>query len=210
MRLLVLGATGRTGVELIDLALPKHDVTAFVRSPARVTRTDGRLRVVKGDVRDSEQLAAALAGHDAVISALGPKVGDALFGTTPMKDAAVSTLDAMRIAGVRRFLVVSSAILFPGGGIAVGFFRGLIGHHLVDSRRMEELVAQSAVEWTIARPPRLVMTRDEGYVAEEGKLPGGLTVRAAMSWRAVAAFLLHAVEGNLYPRRVVGLVSHAA
>jgi hypothetical protein len=121
-----------------------------------------------------------------------------------------STLGAMRTAGVRRILVVSSALLFPGGGPAVGFFRRLIGHHLRDSKRMEDLVTQSELEWTIARPPRLVMTRNEDYVAEEGHLPGGLTVRAAMSWRAVAAFLLHAAERDLYLRRVVGLVRHAA
>jgi hypothetical protein len=30
---------------------------------------------------------------------------------------------------------------------------------------------------------------------------------AAMSWRAVAAFLIDAVEGNLHGRRIVGLVS---
>jgi hypothetical protein len=74
---------------------------------------------------------------------------------------------------------------------------------------MEDLIAQSELDWTIARPPRLVMTREAGYRAEEGRLPGGLTVRAAMSWRAVAAFLLDAVEGNLHVRRTVGLVRSA-
>ena len=210
MRLFVLGATGRTGVELVDLALVRHQVTAFVRSPGKITRRDTRLAVVKGDVHKPEEVATALAGHDAVISALGPAPRQAIFGTTLMHDSATSTLRAMKSAGVRRFLVVSSALLFPGGGPGVGFFRALINHHLRDSRRMEELVTESELEWTIARPPRLIRTRDEGYRAEEGRLPVRLSVGASISWRAVAGFLLDAVERQLYVRRIVGLVRHSA
>jgi putative NADH-flavin reductase len=206
MRLFVLGATGRTGVELVDLALARHRVTAFVRSPEKITRRDPGLAVVKGDVHKADEVAAALAGHDAVLSTLGPTPREAMFGSTLLEHSAASTLAAMKSAGVRRFLVVSSALLFPGGSPAVGFFRALIGHHLRDSRRMEELVEGSELEWTIARPPRLVMTRDEGYRAEEGRLPGRMGVGVSMSWRAVAAFLLDAVERQLYARRIVGLV----
>jgi putative NADH-flavin reductase len=177
-----------------------------VRSPEKIVRGNARLSVVKGDVHRPEQVAAALAGHDAVISALGPTVGKAVRGTTLMHDAAVATLEAMKAVGVRRFLVVSSALLFEGGGPGVRFFRMLIGAHLRDSRHMEELVQGSELEWTIARPPRLVMARDEAYRAQEGHFPTRLSVGASMSWRAVAAFLLDAVEKQSYTRRVVGLV----
>jgi putative NADH-flavin reductase len=207
MRLFVLGATGRTGVEVLDLALPRHQVTAFVRSPDKIARRDAHLEVVQGDVRDASAMAAFLGGHDAVISALGPTPRQAMFGTTLMQETARSTLSAMKTAGVRRLLVVSSALLFNGGGPAVAFFRTLIGHHVRDSKRMEELIEASGLDWTIARPPRLVMTRDVGYSAEEGRFPGGMTVRAAMSWRAVAAFLIDAVERNLHERRIVGLAA---
>src|SRR5579864_2439854 len=107
MRLFVLGATGRTGIELLDLALTRHDVTAFVRSPVKIMRRDARLAVVKGDVHKSEEVATALAGHDAVISALGPAPRQAIFGTTLLYDSATSTVQAMKSAGVRRFLVIS-------------------------------------------------------------------------------------------------------
>jgi hypothetical protein len=67
------------------------------------------------------------------------------------------------------------------------------------------LVAESAAEWTIARPPRLVEARDERYRAKVDALPDGVAMMAArLSWRAVAAFLLDAVGGD-YSRRVVGL-----
>src|SRR5512140_3159554 len=74
MRFFILGANGRTGSELIDLSLARgHQLTAFVRSPEKITRQDGRLRVVKGDPHDPEAMARAMKGHDAVLSALGPK-----------------------------------------------------------------------------------------------------------------------------------------
>jgi putative NADH-flavin reductase len=166
--------------------------------------------VVTGSVQEHRQVAAAMAGHDAVISALGPHPREAVLGTTLMQDAASSTLEAMKAAGVRRLLVVSSALLFPGGGPLVAFFRTLIGQHVRDSQRMEELISQTDLDWTIARPPRLVVGSEEGYVAEDGRFPAGLSVRAAMSWRAVAAFMLHAAEGHLHSRQVVGLVGRAA
>src|SRR5260370_26100341 len=116
MRLWAWGATGRTGIELIDLALPRHEVTAFVRSPEKVRRRGPGLVVVKGNVHDSTEVAAALSGHDAAISALGPTVRQAVRGTTLMQTSAQTTVSAMCEAGVHRLLVVSSALLFAGGG----------------------------------------------------------------------------------------------
>jgi putative NADH-flavin reductase len=206
MQLFVLGATGRTGVELIDLALGRaHRVTAFVRSPQKMTRRDGGLTILEGDIHDATRMAAAMAGHDAVVSALGPSVPQAIGGTTLMRDSTVTALSAMGSAGVSRFLVVSSALLFSGGGLAVGFFRALIGQHLRDLGEMETIILASGTRWTIARPPRLVMARDEGYTAQEGALPDRLAVSVAMSWRAVAAFLLDSVEKSLHSQKIVGL-----
>ena len=207
MRLFVLGATGRTGVELIDLALAHgHTVTAFVRSPSKITRRDQRLALVEGSAGEAGPMAAAMRGHDAVVSALGPTPRQAIAGgTTLMRDSTMTALSAIQQAGLKRFLVVSSALLFPGGGPAVGFFRWLINHHVRDLRAMEQVLERSAVEWTIARPPRLVMTRDEAFTAAEGSFPGRLTVGVSMSWRAVAAYLVDALERRLHTQRVIGL-----
>jgi putative NADH-flavin reductase len=72
MRLFLIGANGRTGTEIIDLARTRgHEVTAFVRSPQKLTPA-GSLTVVQGDPLRSETIAAALPGHDAVLSAIGP------------------------------------------------------------------------------------------------------------------------------------------
>jgi uncharacterized protein YbjT (DUF2867 family) len=207
MRLFVLGATGRTGIELLDLALAHgHAVTAFVRSPRKITRRDERLAVVEGRVDEARSMAAAMRGHDAVVSVLGPTPWQAIAGgTTLMRDSTTTALSAMEQAGVKRLLVVSSALLFPGGGPPVAFFRLLIGHHLRDLRGMERAVEKSAVDWTIARPPRLVMTRDEAFAAAEGSFPGRLTAGISMSWRAVAAYLVDAIERRLHSHRIIGL-----
>ena len=207
MRLFILGATGRTGVELIDGGLARgHEITAFVRSPEKITRTDARLRVVEGDPRSAEQIAGVLPGHDAVISALGPSVGDALRRTTLLGDSAASVVRAMIGARVARVLVVSSALLFPGGGAGPGFFRWLIRKHLSDCKAMEATVAQAPLDWTIVRPPRLVQTRDQNYRVRVDALPQGVALFGARaSWLAVATFLLDAVSAGSHVHEIVGM-----
>jgi putative NADH-flavin reductase len=208
MRLFVLGATGRTGLEFLDLALARgHAVTAFVRSPDKIVQRSGLLSVVKGNVLEPKELATALRDHDAVVSALGPRLGQALRNMPLMEDSAASTVEAMQTAQVKRLLVVSAALLFDEGGLAVNFFRSVIGRHVRDLRAMEAIIRPTSLDWTIARPPRLVQNRNERYRALHGGMPEPLSATSTMSWRAVAAFLLHAAETQSHVRQVVGLVA---
>ncbi|WP_437810055.1 NAD(P)-dependent oxidoreductase [Sorangium sp. So ce1078] len=203
MRLLVLGATGRTGKHLLDLGLARgHHVTAFVRSPQKIARRDGALTVVQGDPLQVDQLARALAGHDAVLSALGPSPREAFRPSTLLAECAASTVAAMTTAGVERLAVVSSALLFPEKGLRFALFRWLLTHHLRDLVAMETVIRASRCNFTIARPPRLVDARDEGYRGAGEALPAGAAV---MSFRAVAAFLLDCVEQRTHAREIVGL-----
>lgn len=72
MKLLVFGATGGTGRQLVQQALAQgHVVTAFARDPAKVTPPHDNLSVVKGDILEPATVDAAVAGQDAVVSALG-------------------------------------------------------------------------------------------------------------------------------------------
>jgi putative NADH-flavin reductase len=72
MKLLVFGATGGTGARLVQQALQQgHEVTAFARDPGKVRPTHDNLRVVRGDVLDSDSVETAVAGQDAAVSALG-------------------------------------------------------------------------------------------------------------------------------------------
>lgn len=203
MRLFVLGATGRTGKHILDLGLSRgHHLTAFVRSPGKITRKDGALTVIAGDPLRADQMAKALAGHDAVISAIGPSPRDAFRPSTLLTECAASAVAAMTTAGVERFTAVSSALLFPDRRLSFAFFRWLIGHHLRDLTEMEAVVQASRTVYTIARPPRLVDSPDERYRGERAALPAGASV---MSFRAVAAFLLDCVEQRTHTEEIVGL-----
>jgi len=72
MKLVIFGATGATGRQLVEQALQQgHDVTAFVRNPAKVTTQHERLKIVKGNIMDCHSVGAAVSGQDAVFSALG-------------------------------------------------------------------------------------------------------------------------------------------
>lgn len=206
MHLFLLGGTGRTGQQFIDLALSSgHHVTAFVRSPWKIRRNVQGLGVVEGDPRDARALSEALPGHEALVSALGPEPRKAMTGSTLLQDCAAATVTAMRAAGLQRVAAVSSALLFPGGGLAVAFARRLIRPHLRDSARMEELFFRSGLRWTIVRPPRLVHSPDASYKAQDGVFPGELGVRAWLSWRGVAAFLLDCIADGRHAEQVVGL-----
>lgn len=75
MKLVIFGATGGTGHLLMEQALQQgHTVTAFARNPARVRVNHSNLRVVKGDIGDASSVESAIAGHDAVLSALGVRI----------------------------------------------------------------------------------------------------------------------------------------
>ena len=202
MHLLLLGATGRTGGHVVDLALAGgHDVTAFVRSPNKVTPR-AKLRVVGGDPLTGEGLDGALDGCDAVISTLGAPPREALRPSTLMTRFGTATVRAMTAKRVKRLATLSAAVLFPGKGLTFAFFQWLLSHHARDLVHMEDLVRESDLAWTIARPPRLVEAPDVRYRAESGALPERGTV---VSFRAVASFLLDSVERRAYVGQIVGV-----
>jgi putative NADH-flavin reductase len=205
MRLFLIGATGKTGTQLLDLALARgHAVTAFVRSPAKITRQDARLAVVAGDPRNPDELARALPGHDAVLSTLGVRPPAAFRRHWLVRDCAASTVAAMTRAGVDRYVLLSAAVLFPLQGLRFAFFRWLLKHIARDLGGAEEIVRGTPLQWTIARPPRLVERADEGYRSTVDALPAdGFT----MSFRAVAAFMLDAAERREHVRETVGLAA---
>jgi putative NADH-flavin reductase len=201
MQLFILGATGATGQHLVDLALQRgHYVTAFVRSPQKLSRHE-RLTIVEGDPRRTEQLTQAMPGHDAVLSSLGA-IGRG--PTTLLGDCARSTTAAESISDVQRIFVVSSALLFPDAGLIGAILRRFVfGNVLRDSLEMEDVVKNSGLEWTIVRPVRLTNGLCTGkWRFEADRIPrGGFSI----SRSDVAHFVLNAVEQDLHLKQVIGL-----
>src|SRR5437870_13753547 len=123
MRLFILGANGKTGTQLVDLALARnHQVTAFVRSPEKITRRHPNLQVLHGDPRNVHEMARVLPGHDAVLSALGVRPPQAFRPPTLVREDAASAVVAMARAGVTRLVLVSAPALFAGKALLFGFF----------------------------------------------------------------------------------------
>ncbi len=98
MKIAVIGASGNAGARLVREAQRRgHVVTAITRNPFTYTKLADE-GVAAGDVQDPGTLAAALAGHDVVISSV------TFVATDPQK-----LLAAIRASGVRRYLAVGGA-----------------------------------------------------------------------------------------------------
>jgi putative NADH-flavin reductase len=93
MRLLILGATGRTGRHLLDQARALgHEVAAFARRPEVLAAYGSRLPVIQGDITDRSRMARGVAGQEAVLSALGSRT---LRPSTMLSTGIGYTLDAV-------------------------------------------------------------------------------------------------------------------
>ena len=199
MKLFVIGATGRTGREIVQQALARgHHVTAFVRSPEGIGLSNERLTILKGNAMDENQLFEAMQNHDAALSALGPR--KVFKPSSLLQDSALATTRAMKRAGVKRLLVLSAAAHFPGIPNRIVSF--VLRSHMRDSRAMEEIVQASGLDWTIARPPRLTQEEYSTYRSREGAAPKmGFT----LARKAVAAFILDAIEQKKHLQKIVGI-----
>jgi putative NADH-flavin reductase len=161
MKLIVFGASRGVGMQVVKQALEAgHHVTAFVRSPEKFEVTHDHLIVVKGDALDADAVANAIAGQEAVISALGP--------TRPpvphmMESAAQNIVAGMKKHGVRRLVSTT------GAGVRqpedqpklidhfIGFLLNLLAKDVVlDSAANVKVIQASDLDWTVVRYPRLV------------------------------------------------------
>lgn len=156
----IFGASGRTGSLLVERALRAgHQVKAFVRDPDKVTLADTRLELIQGDAKNEADVARAVEGADAVLSALG-------HTKTSAKDiqtvATAHIIHAMKTFGVRRLVSLTGAgVKAPEdqpkvidrvfGLLLATFARNVIK----DAEAHAELIRKSGVEYVIVRGPRL-------------------------------------------------------
>ena len=199
MKLFVIGATGRTGQEIVQQALARdHHVTAFVRSPENITLKNDRLTVLKGNAMDENELFRAMQNHDAVVSTLGPR--EVFKPSSMLHDNALATTRAMNRLGVKRYVVLSAAAHFPGILNRIASF--IMRNHMRDSLAMEAIVQASGLDWTIARPPRLTQ---EGYATYRSREDAAPRMGFSLSRKAVAAFMLDAIEQRKHFHKIVGI-----
>jgi putative NADH-flavin reductase len=206
MKLLVLGATGGTGLEIILQAIEHgHEVTAFVRNPEPLKTFGKRVAVIRGDVFDCAELARVIEGHDAVLSAFGPRYPVAKSDADLLERFAIALTNAMHQAGVTRVAVESVAFLFRDAILPPAYLLGRLFFPTIvaDASAMEQIIGNSGLDWTIVRPPRLTNQPRTGmYRVREGHLPSlGFTISRA----DVADFMIGAIEKRMSIGRVVGV-----
>jgi len=207
MRLLVLGASGGIGRWLVKLGALRHEVTALVRPGAELD-APANVVVRRGDPADAAALAEALAGQDAVLSALGlRRAGKSPWA--PLRSPADLTqrvtarlIPAMREQGIGRLAVVSAA------GVGESFARcswpvrklvstANVGVAYRDLAAMESVLAASDVDWLAVRPVTLVDGQPTGAARPVERYGLTSTIRRA----DVAAWMLNAVERAPLGRR---------
>jgi putative NADH-flavin reductase len=204
MNLTIFGASGRTGLPLIEQALAAgHTVTAFVRDPAKLPITHERLTVVQGDAADPSAVVRAVAGADAVLSALGHTKNS----PADMQTAATrNIIAAMQQHGVKRLVSLT------GGGVRAPqdqpkFFDHFIrfalatisGKVLRDAVAHAELIQASNLEWVIVRGPMLTDGPRTGAY-KVGWV--GLDAKPQVARADVADFMLKQATDTAYVRKM--------
>lgn len=210
MNIIVFGATGKTGQELVTQGLELgHRVTAFVRNPSAITLTHPNLRVVQGNITDAQSLREAVVGQDAALSGLGSSDLKRHPEVTEGIRQLVSILEA---SGPRRFIYCSSLGVGDSLQAMRPVFRYaivplLLKNPLLDHEEREKIIRASSLEWTIVRPGNLTLGPRTG-VYKHGKFEPG-TFSSRISRADVAQFMLTQLTDDTYFRQSPG-VSYSA
>ena len=185
MKVLVLGASGKTGVEVVRQGLAAgHEMTAFVRSPARLSVNGTGLVVKTGDARNVADLRDALEGREAVITTLGSnRAGDALIGR--------STAALLQVAGelgVRRVLMLSVARNYKATFV-IRLLGRVMKAVVADRWAGEDALMHSSLDWTLVYAAKLTDSPRTGHIRIDGPSET-VTLRSRIGRADVAEFLL--------------------
>jgi putative NADH-flavin reductase len=225
MKLTIFAATGGIGLQLLEQAVDAgHDVTAVARHPQKLPGPlSSQVRVVSADLAapDPATLTSAVQGADGVLSGLGPRskaeTGIATRGTQAI-------IAAMKAAGARRIVVVSAAPIGtvpsparpnppkydPGDGFVMQHLlnplvKAALRKHYADLAQMEDILADSGLDWTAVRPPRLTDKPLTGTyrMAHGQNLRRGLVISRA----DVAHYMLRALQQPETIKQAIGIAS---
>lgn len=205
MKILVFGASGATGRELVRRGLAAgHQISAFVRNPSSFTEAPG-LRVIQGDVFDPEQVAAAIQGQDAIFTALGART---LGPNDLLPKASANIVAGMKRHGLRRLIVLgASGASGDAGKYSSGLQRlvlrvlkhTLLKYPFINSAIQQQQVEASGLDYTIVLPPRLT---NGPAVGKYRMLPDGLPRGGATLSRAdLAEFMLKQLSDPTWIRK---------
>jgi putative NADH-flavin reductase len=200
MKVVIFGASGLTGHELVAQALQKsYDVTAFVRDPAKLKIRNNLLNIVQGNVADAAVVKKAVENQDAVLIALGAK--------TPFKhdrvliDGVRNIVEAMKVTTARR-LIYESYLGVRENRKELGFIVNhvvsvILAKAIADHEEKEAIIKGSGLLWTIVRPPKLTNGPFTGQY-HSGEHITSKSLLLEISRADVADFMLKQIDSRAY------------
>ena len=213
MKILVLGATGRTGKHIIEEAIKRgHKISAIARNPEKLK--DFKIDITQGTPYDYETVEKAIAGCEAVINTLNvSRKSDSPW--TPLRapkdiisKSASNALKAMEKVGIKRFVAFSAI----GAGrswnttplilkIIVSISNLKFAFH--DHGKQEEILENSNMDYTVCRAPLLSdkVNNTGAVAAPENEKPASMV----LSRKSAAEFFLQLIENNEHIREIVSL-----
>jgi putative NADH-flavin reductase len=208
MNVLVFGASGKTGREVVRQALARgFNVAAFVRDTARLPLAHANLRLVTGQITDAKAVARAIEGHTCVISTLG--VGLPLRHDPSVIEGVRTIARASEHASVERLLYLSfigvSESRDAAGFLLKQLASTVLRHEVADHEVKEAAVAESFVDWTIVRAPKLT----NGRLTASYRVGEDIQARSPlpmMSRADVADFMLRQLSDQSFIRKAVRIL----
>jgi putative NADH-flavin reductase len=198
-KIIVFGATGKTGHQLVRYALEKgYIVTAFLRDRSKLSLKYHNLKIVKGDVLNPGDVERAMKDQDAVISSLGTSPGKPPVCCAGVKNI----LDAM----AKYKIIKLAAISAHGARNSVkGFYARLLNLALkkimIDKNQMEEVIEKSKSGWTIVRP--VIMTNGPYTGNYNVSIDEELNGIHFISRQDTARFIIDSLESRDYLKKIV-------
>ncbi|WLR55893.1 SDR family oxidoreductase [Mesobacillus subterraneus] len=204
MNILILGATGRVGSQIVAYAIrDRHHVTAFVRTPEKIQINNENLTSIHGNVLNKDDIVRSMDGIDVVISALNTD------GTSTLSEGMPLIIEAMENEGIKRIITVGTAGILQSRITPISLryqsseskqrsTRAAKEHH-----KVYDMLKQSSLEWTIVCPTYLPDGERVGkYRIERNFLPEGGT---KISVPDTAEFTFKQLKSSDYINSRVGI-----
>ena len=213
MKILVLGATGRTGKFIIEEALKKgHYVTAIARNAVKLERY--KIEIIQGTPYDYETLEKALMDCDAVINTLNVsrKSDNPWAPLTAPKDliskSAANAIKVMEKTGNKRFVALSTIGAGRSWKSTPAILKFIVSisnlkHAFIDHGKQEEILENSPVEYTICRAPMLSTDINSSGVTACPETENPKSMK--LSRNSAAEFFIKIIENHEFIRQTVNL-----
>jgi len=213
MKILLLGATGRTGIYIIEEALKKgHKIVAIARDPDKLKNYD--IDIIQGTPYDFETLEKALIGCDAVINTLNVsrKSDNPWAPLAAPKDliskSAANAIKAMEKTGIKRFVALSTIGAGRSWKTSPAILKFIVSisnlrHAFIDHGKQEEILENSSIDYTICRAPMLSTENNtSGAVAtKEAETPQSMK----LSRNSAAEYFIKIIENKEFLRQTINL-----